>query len=139
MAQEFFNKRPSEMCTSIIRQQLRPRLVVRTMPNIFYMQLRALYPEIAVFDDQLETMAMQWYRAVEAMGGAAAPWSTPYMNYRAWKLSTMQPLETGVPEPEAAGQSPGYCINLRKYGKEHYRMQQKWHLSTWMAYNQSKL
>jgi hypothetical protein len=123
MAQEFFNKRPSEnVYLNHPAASSGHDWWYETMPNVFYMQLRALYPEVTVFDDQLETMAMQWYQAVEAMGGSAAPWSIPYMNYRAWKFSTMQPLETGVPEPEAAGAIA--WILYQTYvntGKEHYR------------------
>lgn len=74
-----------------------------TMPNVFFMQLKYLYPEIQVFREQLPVMANQWMRALRAMGASDTPWSTPYMNYRAWNMSEMSPLDEGVRQPEAAG------------------------------------
>lgn len=74
-----------------------------TMPNVFFYQLKDLYPEIADFDDQFIMVADRWLAAVKAMGASDAPWTEPYMNYRAWNLKDMTPLETGVKEPEAAG------------------------------------
>ncbi len=74
-----------------------------TMPNIFFLQLNDLYPHLGSFDDQVEKLANQWLTATEFMGGSTTPWKVPTMNYRAWSMSTMTPLETGVKEPEAAG------------------------------------
>ncbi|MEP4533040.1 MAG: LamG-like jellyroll fold domain-containing protein [Cyclobacteriaceae bacterium] len=74
-----------------------------TMPNIFFYQLHDLYPTITDFDDQFVIVADRWLAAVKAMGASDAPWTEPYMNYRAWNLKEMTPLETGVKEPEAAG------------------------------------
>jgi hypothetical protein len=74
-----------------------------TMPNVFFMQLKYLYPEISVFSEQLPVMANQWMKALRAMGASDAPWSVPYMNYRAWSMETMSPLDEGVRQPEAAG------------------------------------
>ena len=37
------------------------------------------------------------------MGGSTTPWKIPEMNYRAWKLSSMSPNNSGVIEPEASG------------------------------------
>ncbi|MEO9475996.1 MAG: LamG-like jellyroll fold domain-containing protein [Cyclobacteriaceae bacterium] len=74
-----------------------------TMPNIFFYQLKDLYPSITDFDDQFVMVADRWLAAVKAMGASDAPWTEPYMNYRAWNLKDMTPLETGVKEPEAAG------------------------------------
>lgn len=74
-----------------------------TMPNIFFYQLRALYPGTGDFDSQFQTVADRWYEAVRAMGGNNAPWNIPEMTYRAWNLLQMEPLTEGVKEPEAAG------------------------------------
>ncbi|RPI72786.1 MAG: laminin G, partial [Ignavibacteriales bacterium] len=74
-----------------------------TMPNVFFYQLYDLYPHTGDFDYQFTTVADRWLEAVDSMGGNTVPWQVPYMNYRAWNLITMQPLTTGVPEPEAAG------------------------------------
>ncbi len=74
-----------------------------TMPNVFFYQLYDLYPEISDFDQQLISVANRWYEALEHMGGSATPWEAPYMNYRAWNFSQMEPQESGVKQPEAAG------------------------------------
>ncbi len=104
MIQEFFNKRPEENIylnhpvTSSGHDWW-----YESMPNVFYMQLKYLYPDIDVFGDQLPTMADRWKAAVKEMGASDAPWTAPYMNYRAWNMSEMEPLDSGVRQPEAAG------------------------------------
>ncbi len=104
MIQEYFNKRPEENIylnhpvTSSGHDWW-----YESMPNVFYMQLKYLYPDIAVFGEQLPTMAGRWKAAVKAMGASDAPWTVPYMNYRAWNMSAMEPLDSGVRQPEAAG------------------------------------
>lgn len=104
MIQEYFNKRPAE---NIYLNQPSTSSGFdwwyETMPNIFFMQLKYLYPEIPVFQEQLPVLAKQWLRAIRAMGGSDTPWTVPYMNYRAWNMSEMQPLDQGVKQPEAAG------------------------------------
>lgn len=74
-----------------------------TMPNVFFYQLYSQYPTISDFEDQFRSVADEWLEAVYAMGGSTAPWTIPYMNYRAWDVKNDLPLEGGVPEPEAAG------------------------------------
>ena len=73
------------------------------MPNIFFYQLYAQYPDLPDFNEQFITVADRWLSAVHAMGGSTTPWQIPEMNYRAWKLSSMTPLNSGVIEPESAG------------------------------------
>jgi hypothetical protein len=73
------------------------------MPNVFFYQLYSQYPDVSDFTLQFTTVADRWLDAVYAMGGSTTPWKIPEMNYRAWKLSTMTPNNTGVVEPEAAG------------------------------------
>ena len=74
------------------------------MPNVYFYQLKSLYPAAAPeFDTQFTTVANRWNTCVKQLGGSATPWSVPYMNYRAFDLSTGLPLTTGVPEPESAG------------------------------------
>lgn len=73
------------------------------MPNIFFYQLRNLYPSTSEFDLQFKSVADTWLEAVFAMEGSTTPWHIPNMNYRAWNLETMKPLNEGVIEPEAAG------------------------------------
>jgi len=73
------------------------------MPNVFFYQLYSLYPGTINFDLQFRSVAEVWQNAIQKMGGSATPWKIPYMNYRAWNLSTQVPLTSGVIEPEAAG------------------------------------
>jgi hypothetical protein len=104
MCEEFFNKRPSENIylnhpvTSSGNDWW-----YETMPNVFFLQLNSLYPHLGDFDYQVKTLANQWLTATGFMGSSATPWNVPNLNYRAWKMSTMTPLQTGVKEPEAAG------------------------------------
>jgi len=104
MCEEFFNRRPAE------NVYLNAPVAASgsdwwydTMPNVFFYQLYDLYPHIGHFDDQFRTVADRWLTALAAMGGSTTPWRVPSMNYRAWSLSTMTGLSSGVREPEAAG------------------------------------
>ena len=74
------------------------------MPNVYFYQLRSLYPDAAPeFDTQFTTIANRWLNCVNQLGGGTTPWTLPQMNYRAFNLATGLPLTTGVPEPESAG------------------------------------
>ena len=104
LCEEYFNRRPSEnvYLNSPVTSSGHDWWY-ETMPNIFFYQLNYFYPHIGDFDNQVATLADRWLEAVRAMGGSTTPWDQPYMNYRAFKLATMTPLETGVKQPEAAG------------------------------------
>ena len=94
-----------------------------TMPNVFFYQLRDLYPGFGDSDAQFVSVAEQWLAAVEALGGSAAPWSVPSFNARAISLQTLQPLTSGVHEPEAAGAIAWILYNAwRETGDERYRI-----------------
>ncbi len=74
------------------------------MPNVYFYQLKYLYPNAAAeFNNQFTTVADWWLYCVNQLGGSTTPWSVPNMNYRAFNLATGLPLATGVPEPESAG------------------------------------
>ena len=74
------------------------------MPNVYFYQLYDLYPDFGGDADlQFAAIANQLLKAVQSMGGHDAPWTAAFMNYRAWKFKTMEPNNSGVPEPEAAG------------------------------------
>lgn len=104
MAQDFFNKRSSEnVYLNTPTSSSGNDWWYETMPNVYFYQMNSLYPHTGDFDYQFTTVADRWLQAVQAMGGKTTPWSVPYMNYRAWSLSTMTPLASGVVEPEAAG------------------------------------
>lgn len=73
------------------------------MPNVFFYQLYTLYPETPGVDEQYTRIADRWLEAVQQMGGKAAPWTVPHMNYRGWYLAEGRGNTEGVKEPEAAG------------------------------------
>lgn len=74
------------------------------MPNVFFYQLYSLYPDAdSDFKSQFTKIADRELDVLYKLGGKVQPWNAPYMNYRAFNLSTGMPLSTGVPEPEAAG------------------------------------
>ncbi|MBI9066770.1 MAG: T9SS type A sorting domain-containing protein [Salinivirgaceae bacterium] len=98
-----------------------------TMCNIFFYQLKSLYPETLEFNTQFRSIADSWLEAVVAMGGSATPWQVPYMNYRAWNLETMEPLDEGVIEPEAAGAIGWILYNaFVETGEDKYRIGAEW-------------
>lgn len=104
MAEEWFNRRPEEnVYLNHPVSTSGSDWWYDTMPNVFFFQLYDLYPGTGHFSEQLTIVAHRWLRAVEEMGGSAAPWSVPYMRYRGWHLATMTPNVTDVEEPEAAG------------------------------------
>ncbi len=128
MCEEFFNNRPSEYV------YLNNPLAFSgsdwwydTMPNVFFYQLYDLYPETGDFERQFGLVADRWLEAVVKMGGKTTPWNVPYMNYRAWKLSDMTPLNVGVKQPEAAG-AIGWLLYhaYLETGKEKYRIGAEW-------------
>jgi len=74
------------------------------MPNVYFYQLRSLYPTAAPqFSAQFTTVADRWLNCVKQLGGSSSPWTIPNMNYRAFNLSSGLPLTADVPEPESAG------------------------------------
>jgi len=122
--EEYFNRRPSE--NVYLNNPVASSgndWWYETMPNVFFYQLNYFYPHTGDFDYQVTTLADRWLEAVEAMGGSTTPWSIPYMNYRAFNLSTMTPLETGVKEPEAAGALGWILYQAYKItGQKKYRI-----------------
>lgn len=97
------------------------------MPNIFFYQLYDQYPVTGDFSNQFSIVADRWLDAVKTMGGSTTPWQTPYMNYRAFNLMTMEPLPSGVVEPEAAGAIAWILYNAYlETGNEKYRIGAEW-------------
>jgi len=102
--EEYFNRRPDE--NVYLNGPLSSSghdWWYETMPNVFFYQLNYFYPNTGDFEYQVTTIADRWSEAVYAMDGSTTPWEQPYMNYRAFKLSTMTPIADGVNQPEAAG------------------------------------
>lgn len=128
MCEEFFNKRPEEnIYLNNPATSSGQDWWYETMPNVFFYQLYSMYPHIGDFDYQFTTIADRMLEAVQALGGRATPWHIPYMNYRAWSFSTMKPLTTDVPEPEAAGAIAWLLYNaFVTTGDEKYRIGAEW-------------
>jgi hypothetical protein len=136
MCEEFFNNRPEEnVYLNGWVSNSGNDWWYDTMPNIFFYQLYDLYPGTGDFENQFTSVADQWLKAVRVMGGAVTPWAQPYMNYRAFSLSQMQPLDSGVKQPEAAGAIAWLLYNaFIKTGNENYRVGAEWcleFLNTW--------
>ena len=98
------------------------------MPNVFFYQLYDLYPNAGIeANSHFSTIANRFLEAVRAMGGRDTAWALPNMNYRAWKFKTMQPLATGVIEPEAAGAYAWVLYNAyKKTGNKDFLKGAEW-------------
>jgi hypothetical protein len=136
MCEEFFNNRPEEnVYLNGWVANSGNDWWYDTMPNIFFYQLYDLYRGTGDFENQLLLVADQWLRAVESMGGRATPWAQPSMNYRAFSLSQMEPLDSGVKQPEAAGAIAWILYNAYlETGEDRYRIGAEWcleFLSNW--------
>ncbi|RLD23919.1 MAG: laminin G, partial [Bacteroidetes bacterium] len=128
MGQDFFNKKPEE---NVYLNNYSGRSGTDwwydIMPNIYYYQLNDLYPGVGDSDYQFTGIAEQWLKAVVNMGGSGTPWAIPFMDYRAWSLSTMTPLTEGVKEPEAAGGIAWLLYNAYiKTGDANYLTGAEW-------------
>ncbi|MGE5428016.1 MAG: LamG-like jellyroll fold domain-containing protein [Methylococcaceae bacterium] len=93
------------------------------MPNVYFYQLKSLYPNAAPqYKDQFTSVANQWLKAVEQLGGSTSPWTVPNMNYRAFNLATGKPLSESVAEPESAGSIAWLLYNAYvETGKRSYK------------------
>jgi len=127
-SQEWFNNRPSEnvylngFVTSSGNDWW-----YDTMPNVFFYQLKSIYGDYGVSDQQFESVGQRWLEAVAHMGGSIHPWHYGNFNHRAWSLSTMTPLDNGVVEPEAAG-AIGWLLYMAysQLGDDSLRMGAEW-------------
>jgi len=128
--EEWFNKRPEEnVYLNGPTAQSGDDWWYAMMPNVFFYQLYDLYPETGDFAYQLTSVADQWLKAVETMGGSATPWKKASMNYRGWYLSTMTPYTSGVREPESAGSIAWILYNAYiETGDLRYRRGAEWAL-----------
>lgn len=94
-----------------------------TMPNVFFYQLYALYPNTNIFQTQFTSVADKWLEAVKKMGGSNTPWSIPNINHRGFDLKNMEPFDGSVHEPEAAGAIAWILYNAYKEtNNEKYRI-----------------
>jgi len=139
LCEEYFNRRPAEnVYLNGPNASSGHDWWYETMPNIFFYQLNELYPHTGDFDHQFVTIAKRWLEAVKVMGGFNAPWQMPYMNYRAFSLSTMAPLTSGVKQPEAAGAIAWILYNAyAENGQEKYRIGAEWCLEFLSSWNEN--
>jgi concanavalin A-like lectin/glucanase superfamily protein/type IX secretion system substrate protein len=130
MCREYFNNRPEQnVYKNHPVDDTFDDWWYETMPNVFFYQLYDLYPNTQDFNYQLRSVADQWLKAVEKMGGSATPWNKPNMNYRGWNLTTMTPYIFGVKEPESAGAIAWLLYNAYKEtGEQKYRIGAEWAL-----------
>lgn len=128
MCREYFNNRPEQnVYKNHPVDDTYNDWWYETMPNVFFYQLYDLYPNTIDFNFQFKSVADQWLKAVEKMGGKATPWSIPNMNYRGFDLSTMTPYSGDVKEPEAAGAIAWILYNAYKEtGEVKYRIGAEW-------------
>ncbi len=136
MGEDFFNHRPAEnVYLNNYAATSGHDWWYETMPNVFFYQLNALYPNTGDFNYQFEMVANRWLEAVGSMGGSVTPWEAPYMNYRAWNLNQMKPLIEGVKQPEAAGAIGWILYNAYcETGNRNYLIGAEWaleFLSNW--------
>ena len=93
------------------------------MPNIFFYQLRSMYPNVGNFQIQFMAVADRWLAALKAMNASTAPWSLANLDHTAWSLSTMTPTNSGWVEPEAGGAMAWLLYNaFHKTGNPQYRI-----------------
>ncbi len=71
-------------------------------PNVLSYQVDALYPNDAQREQQALSVAQRWHEACVALGGSADPPALPNFDHTGFCLATMQPMEQGWIEPEAA-------------------------------------
>ncbi len=128
MCEEWFNNRPEQnVYKNHPVDDTYDDWWYETMPNVFFYQLYSLYPGIGQFSKQFVSIADQWLLAVEVMGGNSTPWNVPYMNYRGFDLSQMEPYEGDVKEPEAAGAIGWILYNAYvETGLVKYRVGAEW-------------
>jgi hypothetical protein len=127
-SREFFNRRPEEnVYLNHPSATSGSDWWYDTMPNVFFYQLYSLYPGIDEYYNQLISVAEQWLKAVQKMGGSTTPWTRPNMNYRGWYLASMTPNATGVRQPEAAGAIAWLLYNAyTETGDQRYRIGAEW-------------
>jgi len=128
MCREYFNNRPEQnVYKNHPVDDTYDDWWYETMPNVFFYQLYDLYPNTQDFNYQLRSVANQWLKAVEKMGGSATPWTVPNMNYRGWNLTTMTPYNFGVKEPESAAAIAWLLYNsYKETSEEKYRIGAEW-------------
>ncbi len=71
-------------------------------PNVLFYQLNDLYPDDPARDQQALAVARTWHEACVALGGKTDPFTLPNFDHTGVNLKTMQPVDSGRIEVEAA-------------------------------------
>jgi hypothetical protein len=71
-------------------------------PNVLAYQVNALYPHDEPRDERALRVALAWHAACVALGGKTDPLALPDFDHTGLSLASMQPMELGWIEPEAA-------------------------------------
>ncbi|WP_235296370.1 LamG-like jellyroll fold domain-containing protein [Portibacter marinus] len=138
MSQDFFNKANGEnLYLNLNATRSGTDWWYDMMPNVFFYQLFDLYPNMGgEAEQQFQLIAENMLDALKTMGGDAAPWSVPFMTYRAWSFTENRPLIEGVPEPEAAGAFAWLLYNAYQVlGEEKYRIGAEWAMEYLVSLN----
>lgn len=129
MAQDFYNKANGEnLYLNNASTHSGQDWWYDLMPNLYFYQLTDLYPEgFGESNLQFTRIADRLLEASKAMGGSTAPWTSAYLNYRAWNFVQMKPLVAGVKEPEAAGAFAWMLYHAyKKTGDKKYLQGAEW-------------
>lgn len=104
MSREFFNRRPEmNVYKNSPVNDTYDDWWYESMPNVFFYQLYALYPQTEDYDYQFRTVADRFLEVAELSGGSATPWKFADFSYRGWDFENKVPYRQDVQEPEAAG------------------------------------
>ena len=79
------------------------------LTNVFFQHIYDLAGPYGAAGDQFVTLANQWRRVVSALGGSATPWEPGFFDYRSFRIRDLEPVASGVHQPEAAG-AIGYVL-----------------------------
>jgi hypothetical protein len=98
------------------------------LPNILFYRIYHQYPLEPDLEDQFYSVADQWYKACEGMGGSARPFIVPDFNHTAYDFNNSRPVDNGI--WKEAGSSAGIAwIEYMAYavsGNEKYLTGAKW-------------
>jgi hypothetical protein len=125
MCQEWFNKNNGRMIyKNNSDDPTTDDWWYETMPNVFFYQLYYLYPNTGDFHNQFISVADQFLKSINVMGGSTTPWKLPNMNYQGFDYLSMTPYPVhDHNEPEAAGATAWILYNAYKVtGDSKYRI-----------------
>jgi hypothetical protein len=101
LGSNFFNS-DEGICVNRLESESGVSFWYDILPNVLFYQVDALYPNDAVRNKQARSVAEKWYAACIALGANAESGALPNFDHTGVNLKTMQPVEKGWIEPEAA-------------------------------------